>query len=67
MKWIVMAVALTAVSMLASPASAQVCGSKAYAACVPCCQGTGRDLNTCKNYCKRPMSEKRKEAEKDRR
>lgn len=60
-------IAMAALIMLAGPASAQVCGSKPYTQCVPCCQKTGRDSGTCQHYCKRSPAEKKIEADKDRR
>jgi len=40
-------------------AQAQVCGSKSYGQCVPCCQGTGRSLSTCQSYCGKSAVEKK--------
>lgn len=62
---ILAATAMFATCLGLGSAEAQVCGSKSYAACVPCCQKTGRDLSTCQFYCKRPASEKKAAAEQD--
>lgn len=45
---------LVAVALLVGAsegAFAQNCGSRKGQACVTCCQGTGRSLNNCQNYC----------------